>query len=51
MEISEMTGLSEDECILLLRHFHWSKDRIFEKWFSNQDQLVEEIGLKAVHQI
>ncbi len=51
IEISELTGLSHDESILLLRHFHWSKDKINQKWFSDSDKLMEEIGLKAVKEL
>jgi len=49
--VSELTSLSHDECILLLRHFHWSIEKLSVKWFQEQEKLMIEIGLKAVQDL
>jgi len=35
LDVSELLGTSEDESIIILRHFHWNKEEISSQWFEN----------------
>jgi len=38
-EVSDLLGLSEDQAILVLRHFKWNMDKLQNQWFSQERQL------------
>jgi len=44
---SELLALSEDETLLLLKHFSWDRRKLEERWFDDPDALRARCGVSA----
>lgn len=43
--MSDLLGLNEDKCLMLLRHFNWRRDLLENEWFGNEIKLGKEAGI------
>jgi len=47
-EISELTGLTFDESLIIYNHFHWRRDLIEQEWFGNESKISKLAGLEPL---
>ncbi|KAI5858128.1 hypothetical protein BZA05DRAFT_116256 [Tricharina praecox] len=50
-ELSDLFGLSSEQCGILLRHFKWQKERLIERYMDNMERVLEEAGLGSEYAI
>ena len=45
-ELNDLLGLTNDDCITILRYYGWNTSSVQENWFDGQETLEIELGLE-----
>ena len=46
-EVAEILNQPPEAAAILLRHLRWNKERLFERYMENQEELLDAVGLEA----
>ncbi|KAI5286009.1 hypothetical protein KEM54_000129, partial [Ascosphaera aggregata] len=47
-EISLILGLPPESCAILLRHMHWNKEKMMERYMEDSEELLDAAGLDTL---